>query len=111
MRLEIYSPPYLFKGPRPVIQAAPQEVGYGATITIQTPQAAQIRWVNLIRPGLTTHSFNGEQRLVDVPFTVSAGGLKATLTDERNLAPPGWYMLFLTDNAGVPSVARWVHLS
>jgi hypothetical protein len=111
MRLEIYSPPYLFKGPRPVIQDAPQEVAYGATITIQTTRASQIRWVNLIRPGLTTHSFNGEQRLVDVPFSVNAGSLKATVTGERNLAPPGWYMLFLTDNAGVPSVGRWVHLS
>jgi hypothetical protein len=116
MRLEIYSPPYLFKfdaqNPRPVIDAAPDEVSYGATITIQTPQAPQIKWINLIRPGLTTHSFNGEQRLVEVPFEKAPPNkLNGTLPNDRNLAPPGWYMLFLTDGRGVPSVAHWVHLS
>jgi hypothetical protein len=111
MRLEIYSPPYLFKGQRPKIQNVQQEVAYGSTIAIQTQQARQIKWVSLIRPGLTTHSFNGEQRLVDVPFEqASPNQLKATLPTDRNLAPPGWYMLFLTDGTGVPSEASWVHL-
>ncbi len=30
---------------------------------------------------------------------------------ERGLIPPGWYMLFLTDTSGVPSPAKWVHVS
>jgi hypothetical protein len=112
MRLEVFSPPYLFKKKtRPVIQKVQQEIAHGAAVDIQTPQAAQIKWVNLIRPGLTTHSFNGTQRLVDVPFTVAAGTLHATIPGDRALAPPGWYMLFLTDTDGVPSFASWVHLS
>jgi len=115
MRLELYSPPYLFKGPRPQITGAPVEIKYGQQIVITTPQAQAIKWINLIRPGLTTHSFNCEQRLVDVPFTSppQAGQLNATIPNatERNVAMPGWYMLFLTDNNDVPSIAHWVHLS
>jgi hypothetical protein len=112
-RLEIFSPPYLFKkNSRPTIDNVPQQIAYGGRPTIRTPQAAQIKWVSLIAPGLTTHSFNGTQRLVDVPFTVtSPNTLNAAIPNERNIAPPGWYMLFLTDNNGVPSVASWVLLS
>jgi Domain of unknown function (DUF1929) len=113
MRLEIYSPPYLFKKKtRPVIQNASQEITYDSIVDIQTPQAAQIQWISLIRPGLTTHSFNGTQRLVDVPFTAAPPvTLHAKAPKDRNVAPPGWYMLFLTDTDGVPSVAHWVHLT
>jgi hypothetical protein len=121
MRLEIFSPPYLFRpspggagsvfAQRPVIQNVATEIRYGSTIDIQTAQAAQIKWIDLIRPGLTTHSFNGTQRLVNVPFTPGAGKLSATIPAEAKIAPPGWYMLFLVDNAGVPSVASWVHLT
>jgi len=113
MRIEILSPPYLFKkATRPSVTAAPTEIHYGTTITIQTAQAAQIEFVNLIRPGVTTHSFNGTQRLVDVPFAVSGPNqLAATIPARRTVAPPGWYMLFLTDHDGVPSVATWVHLT
>jgi hypothetical protein len=120
MRLEVFSPPYLFHknpgggsvfAPRPVIQNVQTEIHYGATVEIQTLQAAQIKWIDLIRPGLTTHSFNGTQRLVDVPFTAGASKVSAVIPTDVNITPPGWYMLFLVDNAGVPSVGSWVHLS
>jgi Domain of unknown function (DUF1929) len=113
MRLEIYSPPYLFrKQSRPAVQKVPQEIAYASKIDIQTPNASAIKWISLVRPGLTTHSFNGTQRLVDIPFTVAPPAtLHGTVPSDRNVAPPGWYMLFLTDTDGVPSVASWVHLS
>jgi hypothetical protein len=113
MRLEIFSPPYLFKAnTRPVIQDVPEEIRYSSRIVVRTPQATQVKWISLIRPGLTTHSFNGTQRLVDVSFTlVPPDTLNADVPGDRNLAPPGWYMLFLTDQDGVPSIAQWVHLS
>jgi hypothetical protein len=113
MRLEIFSPPYFFKkDTRPVIVNAPEEITYGAKVAIQTAQANQVKWVNLIRPGLTTHSFNGTQRLVDVSFTlIPPDLLNAQIPGDRNVAPPGWYMLFLTDQGGVPSMGHWLHLS
>jgi hypothetical protein len=112
MRLEVYSPPYLFKGPRPTIGAVPGEWTYGQAVAITSPQAGQLRWAQLIRPCVTTHSFDGSQRLVDLPITSQAAGVvKVQVTDNPNLAPPGWYMLFLVSRDGVPSVASWVHLA
>jgi hypothetical protein len=113
MRLEIFSPPYLFtRNPRAAILSVPQEISYGQKIAVRTAQRNQIKWINLIKPGLTTHSFNSTQRLVDVPFTTAPPDvLNAVVPNDRFAAPPGWYMLFLTDNVGVPSVGSWVHLS
>jgi hypothetical protein len=112
-RIEIFSPPYLFRSKtRPAITSAPGVIGYGGTFTIKCPQAASILWAQLIAPGLTTHSFNSTQRLVDLSFVVSAPGvLQATVTTNKKIAPPGWYMLFLTDTDKVPSVSVWTHLA
>jgi hypothetical protein len=109
MRLEIFSPPYLFRGPRPTIQAAPNQCTYGQTIQVSSPQAASVKWVNLIRNGVTTHSFDGSQRLVDVPIAQKTNAtVSATLPNNPNVLPPGMYMMFLTSQAGVPSMAHWV---
>jgi galactose oxidase-like protein/Kelch motif protein len=112
LRLELFHPPYLFRGSRPFIEAAPDAVDYGSMIEIETPQASDIKWVNLIRPMATTHSWDSNQRLVDVPFK-SHGfcRLQAVIPSDANLAPPGWYMLSITDRHGIPSVAKWVHLT
>jgi hypothetical protein len=110
MRVEVFTPPYLFRGPRPEITAVPVQWNYGATVRIGTPQAAGIRWASLVKNGVTTHSFDSGQRLVDVAFTRDAAGLDATVPANPNVAPAGWYMLFLVDDRGTPSVASWVHV-
>jgi hypothetical protein len=112
MRLEVFFPPYLFRGPRPSITAAPAQCAYGQTIQIASPQAAGIRWASLVRNCVTTHSFDSNQRLVDLPIVSRAGGaVTAKVPPNRNLTPPGWYMLFLVDNNGVPSVASWIRVA
>ena len=110
-RMEIYSPPYLFKGTRPSITQAPSSISYGATVTIRTTQTNQTTFVSLIRPAAVTHSLNTDQRVVNVRFTVESGNtLRLTVPASRSIAPPGWYMLFVSNTSGVPSVAKWVHL-
>ena len=110
-RIEVYSPAYISQT-RPVIQRARQSVGYGGQITIQTPQAGSIKWVSLIRPMATTHTVDTEQRLVDLPIkSKTSTNVTVTVTNDRNLAPAGWYMLFITDNNNVPSVAHWIRLA
>ena len=52
MRLDVYSPPYLFKGPRPVITAAPKEWHYDQAVDISSPQAGRMRWASLMRNAL-----------------------------------------------------------
>jgi hypothetical protein len=111
MRLEVFSPPYLFRGPRPVIGAVPEQWHYGQTVALASPQAGTLRWISLVRNGVTTHSFDNGQRLVDVQIIAQGGGnVRARMTDNPNIAPPGWYMLFLVDQHGVPSVAKWVQV-
>jgi hypothetical protein len=67
--------------------------------------------VALIRAGSVTHSVNFDQRYVDLPFDRAKGGLTTRIPSRASVAPPGWYMLFLVDDDGVPSVARWVHVT
>jgi hypothetical protein len=107
---EIYSPPYLFKGPRPSILSAPSRLAYGSTFAIQTPDSADLRKVVLLRPGSVTHSVNFEQRYVALTFSPGEGQLLAVAPAGGTIAPPGWYMLFLVSSAGVPSVSSWVHV-
>ena len=77
-------------------------------ITINSAQAGDIKWISLVRNGVTTHSFDNGQRLVNVPIVSQTGGkIRARLTGNRNLAPPGWYMLFLV-NRGRCAVYREV---
>ncbi|MBD2775590.1 galactose oxidase-like domain-containing protein [Iningainema tapete] len=109
-RLEIYRPAYMSQ-PRPVIQSAPGFSGYGSTIIIRTPQAENIKWVNITRPMATTHGLDTEQRLVNVPISFRTNNtLTVTIPNNRNLAPPGYYMLSITNNNNVPSVASWIQL-
>jgi hypothetical protein len=107
---EIFSPPYLFKGPRPVITSAPTTATYGASISVQTPDAASIGSVSLIRIGSVTHSFNTSQYIAPLQFTAGGGTLSVQTPANANLAPPGHYMLFILNTNGVPSVASIVQL-
>jgi hypothetical protein len=100
---EIFSPPYLFKGARPTIGGAPDLIQYGAAFSVSTPDAASIASVSLIRPGAVTHAFDEDQRALSLTFTASAGSLTIQAPANANLAPPGYYMLFLVSSAGVPS--------
>ena len=72
---EIYSPPYLFKGPRPTITSAPTSVAYGQTFFVQTPDAAAISKVTMLRLSSVTHSFNMSQYISTLSFSQAAGGL------------------------------------
>jgi len=108
---EVYSPPYLFNGPRPVIDTAPNLVQYGEQFTVTTAGASGITSVVFMRPGSSTHSLNMEQRYVPLNFSASsATTLSVVSPDEPNIAPPGYYMMFILNGSGVPSVAQWVKL-
>jgi hypothetical protein len=109
MRVSVYSPPYLFKGARPqVLSVAGSHWAYGTTnqVTVDSTVVSAA----LIRPAAVTHSSDPNQRYVDLPMTVTGHTIGLNLTSNPNLAPPGWYMLFVTGANGVPSVAQWVHV-
>src|SRR4029079_16686951 len=84
-KLDIYSPPYLFKGARPTITSATSTVGNNGTINVQTPNAVD-RAV-LMAPGATTHANDMHQRMVELQFTNTAGGISAHVP-AAGVAPP-----------------------
>ncbi len=114
--IEIYSPAYLFNtdgttATRPAIGSVPGAIGYGQAFQIQTQDAASIQSVVLVRPGAQTHAFDMDQRLVRMSFTAGSDQLTVTAPPNGNIAPPGYYMLFILNGAGVPSHAKFVQLS
>jgi Domain of unknown function (DUF1929)/IPT/TIG domain/Glyoxal oxidase N-terminus len=114
--MEIYKPPYLFNSngslaTRPTISSAPSSIAWNGPFTISTPDAANISSVVLMRPGASTHSFDMEQRLVGLSFTQGSGVLTVTGPPSGSVAPPGYYMIFLVNSSGVPSVAAFTNLS
>ncbi|WP_018682977.1 fibronectin type III domain-containing protein [Actinokineospora enzanensis] len=107
---QIYSPPYLSNGPRPTITGAPASTAYAQTISVSTPDAANISAVNLVSMGADTHQSDMDQRFVPLQYTKGAGKLDIQTPAGATLAPPGDYMLFLVNDAGVPSVAKTVRI-
>jgi hypothetical protein len=108
---QIFSPPYLFKGARPVVTSAPASVGFGEVFHVVTPQRADVRKVSWIRLSSVTHSFNTGQRFNSLAFAVVGDGLDITAPASPNACPPGHYMLFLLNQQGVPSVASIIRIS
>src|SRR5262249_43267149 len=108
---ELFSPPYLFKGPRPTITDAPELVPYGTSFTLSTPDAAHRAKVSFISLGAATHAFDMGQRLLSLPFQPEAGALTITAPANGNVAPPGYYMLFIMNTDSVPSVAKIVKVN
>jgi hypothetical protein len=110
-RVEVFSPPYLFKGPRPTITRAPAEIGFGKTFSVRTTDPAIIDRAILIRPGAVTHSFNHNQRAIGLAITSRTSvSVRLKAPPSGLIAPPGYYMLFLIGADGVPSVASFVKL-
>jgi len=109
-RIEIFTPPYLFRSPQPTIADAPPSIGLGQTATVATPDPARITSARLMAPMASTHVTDTGQRSIALGMTKRDGGVSVTVPEDRTIAPPGRYMLFLVDERGVPSVARWVEV-
>lgn len=105
-RTEIFQPWY-FGSTRPTISAQPVVGPYDGTITIPTPNAADISSVSLVRLMATTHHHDANQRLLWLPIT-SRGSSSVTVRAPINgrLAPPGPYMIHVLNGSRVPSVSR-----
>ena len=113
---EIFSPPYLFNSAgqaaaRPTIVSAPDEAPYGSKVALRHNPNDVISRVTLIKTGATTHSNNMEQRFIELDFTDINNGVSVSLPDSANIAPPGFYLLHLLDNKGVPSEAHIIRIS
>ncbi|RNF82024.1 galactose oxidase-like domain-containing protein [Montanilutibacter psychrotolerans] len=116
LNAEIYYPGYLFNADgtpaaRPAIASAPMTSDPGQTIAITTPDAAAIARVTLIKTGAVTHSFDMDQRFIELPFTVAGNELQASLPANAFETPPGFYMVFVVNGQGVPSEAAMLRVN
>lgn len=114
LRIEIFSPPYLFWGTRPTISNAPAAItpASSGSFTVSTPQAATISTVTLVRCGSTTHGFDADQRCIELAITSrSSSALNVSLPPDNRIAPPGYYFLFVIGSNGVPSVGRAIKIN
>jgi hypothetical protein len=112
LRIELFCPPYLFRGDRPKILAYPRNIFYGQEFEIETNDAKDIKAIALMHPSVTTHCVDTEQRYVGLEFGhKNSNTLSAIVPLNRNIAPPGYYMLFIIKEQDIPSIAPFVLLS
>ena len=117
LNAEIYYPPYMYTptgelatSTRPKITSGPTSLAVGQPFTITVSPAWTIKRVTLVKTGSVTHSFNMDQRFLELPFTRVVGKLNMTAPSSLNLATPGKYLLFVIDNKGVASLGKMVSL-
>lgn len=114
--IEIFDPPYMYNGARPVISVAPPLVHHGQSFVIESPDASSIVKVILVRPMAVTHQTDTEQKVLDMPYIHDhANPTRLTLTAPHGghphaIAQQGHYMMFAVNASGVPSVAKWIYL-
>jgi hypothetical protein len=109
--IDVYYPPYFFRGTRPAITKAPKLMRLGHSYLIKVTQAADIKHLRLLRPDNPTHVTDVNQRSIAVSFkNVGGGYLRITIPANDNLVPPGYYMLFGVNDKRLPSNASWVQV-
>ncbi|MFE0869090.1 radical copper oxidase GlxA [Streptomyces rochei] len=109
-RIEIYTPPYLYRDSRPDLSGGPQTIERGESGTFTSRAAGSVEKVRLIRPSASTHVTDVDQRSIALDFKADGDRLTVTVPDNKNLVQSGWYMMFVTDGEGTPSKAEWVHV-
>jgi YVTN family beta-propeller protein len=113
--IEIYYPPYLYAvgggpAPRPTIVDAPPSVEIGETFPVDFAGSGPVSRVTLVKSGSVTHSWNMDQRFVEATFNATGSRLMVQAPTRAADAPPGFYILFVLNPSGVPSVGKMIQI-
>ena len=108
--IEVYYPSYLYSAgggfaTRPVIEEAPGTVDIGETFDVEMGGSGAISRVVMIKTASVTHSWNMEQRFVELTYQQNGSSLRVQAPTRAADAPPGFYMLFAFNAAGTPAIA------
>ncbi|MFD6328777.1 galactose oxidase-like domain-containing protein [Streptomyces niveus] len=109
-RIEIYTPPYLFRDSKPALSDGPKRIEHGGSGVFKTKDAASLKSARLLRPSAVTHVTDVEQRSIALDMEKTADGIEVTVPASTALVPAGWYMMFVTDDKGTPSEGVWVEV-
>jgi hypothetical protein len=111
----MYYPQYMYVADRPAITAAPPTLSYGQPVQLSGSNRPPVMAM-LIGLGSMTHSFDENERAIELAVNSTSllpgGDWAATLTAPTSpqIAPAGYYMLFVTDGRRIPSMAKIVKL-
>jgi hypothetical protein len=105
LSVQLFKPPYFFKASRPSIAFAPSEIESSQKtfeVTISSGDFA-VKRASWIRLGSVTHTVNMNQSLMFLDCKQQGSKVTVTAPINKNLAPPGHYMLFLLTADHLPS--------
>lgn len=110
---EILYPYYLYNpdgtpAPRPTIASAPSTLKLGQSFDLTVGANDTVRTVTLVRTGTQTHSYDAETRLIYVDFVQKGMKITGYMKSDPKIVPPGYYLLFVFDQQGHPSIAKIV---
>jgi hypothetical protein len=108
--IQVFSPPYLSAGPRPIVANVPAEIPYGSAVVVDASAGPNVTKATLLRPCAVTHTVDMEQRAIILNTTGTGTNLNVSFPKDKTLVPPGYYLLFFISDAGVPSVASFIRL-
>ncbi|KAK3001438.1 hypothetical protein RJ639_022264 [Escallonia herrerae] len=123
LSLEAFSPAYLESGfanlhPKIISPVSQTKIGYGKQVTIRFTVSgalnAKLVSATMVAPSFTTHSYGMNQRLLVLGGNVRTVGkstyeVVVTAPGSGNLAPSGFYLLFVVHQA-IPSEGIWVQI-
>ncbi len=116
--IELYFPGYFNNSNRPTISNSPEMLASDdQTLAFDmstSAEAAAIEKVTLIRCGSVTHAGDFDQRYVALRFNKEANSaqISAELPGDPSVLPPGYYMLWAVNSAGLPcKVAPFVRMA
>ncbi|XP_022719232.1 aldehyde oxidase GLOX-like isoform X2 [Durio zibethinus] len=123
LSMESFSPSYLsqeYDPIRPQILSLDEKIGYGGkyfwlSFKVHEYLTANALSVRIVAPSFTTHSFSMNQRMVSLKIVgvtnvePSTYGLTVAGPSTAEIAPPGYYLLFLV-HANIPSYGMWVKI-
>ena len=113
-RVEVFTPPYLLSGlPRPTFTIANKNWAYTgststASFTVTSGSTANLK-VSLLGSVVSTHGNAMGQRTLFPQVSCAGQTCTVTAPPAAQIAPPGWYMMFVLDGP-TPSVGQFVRI-
>ncbi|MEX1023488.1 MAG: galactose oxidase early set domain-containing protein [Planctomycetota bacterium] len=115
---EVFLPAYMdVLSNRPELAGLPAAITYPTAthwneFVVESIDGEEVSHAALIGVGSVTHHFDYGQRLVELPVRTTTVHDELLVTPPPNdaMAPPGWYMLFLINQDGIPSQGAFVRV-
>lgn len=109
--IEVFKPWYFCRS-RPGLESVPESTNHGSSFSIMSPDSRRIAKAVVVKCGTTTHNFDSDQRLVELPIQPGEKNdeLSVEVPNKKNLLISGYYLLFILDRENVPSLGKFIQI-